>query len=133
MPTSALNVAQIFALHLFYMQRADSRPYLAHETGGLSMWGWGIGISRGSGETVARSTDIRRTRCSGDPGFSGAVSAIRRKRCRCRNNPQDARLRATVTPLSPPPRHLHQVQTDASVTNRPPILTPAQRVGSHLS
>jgi hypothetical protein len=32
----------------------------------------------------------------------------------------------------PPPRHLHQVQTDASVTIRPLVLTPAQRV-SHTS
>src|SRR5258707_9433859 len=31
-------------------------------------------------ETAARSTDTRRTRCRGDPGFSGAVSAIRRRR-----------------------------------------------------
>jgi hypothetical protein len=40
-----------------------------HETGGLSMWGWGSTFS-GAGETVARSTDTRRTRCSGDPHFS---------------------------------------------------------------
>jgi hypothetical protein len=32
---------------------------------GLSMVGCGVGISRGSGETVARSTDIRRICCSG--------------------------------------------------------------------
>jgi hypothetical protein len=36
-----------------------------------------------------------------------------------------ASAHVTVIPLSSPP---HQVQTDASVTNRPLILTPAQRV-----
>jgi hypothetical protein len=30
MPTSALNVAQIFALHLFYMQRAEAAAHAAH-------------------------------------------------------------------------------------------------------
>jgi hypothetical protein len=34
----------------------------------------------------------------------------------------------TVKPLSPPPRHLHQVPTDASVTIRLLIPTPRQRV-----
>jgi hypothetical protein len=90
------------------------------------MWGWGRHFSR-AGETVAPSTDTRRTRCSGDPGFSvhqvatGSLNDVRQ----C--SP------ATVIPLSPPPpRHLHQVQTDASVTIRPLVLTPAQRV-SHTS
>jgi hypothetical protein len=38
--------------------------------------------------------------------------------------------RATVTPLSPPlpPQHLQQAQTDVSITIRPLVLTPAQRV-----
>src|SRR5215831_18423439 len=57
-----------------------------------------------AGQTVARSTD------------SGAHrSAIRSA--------------STVKPLSlPPPRHLHQMQADASITIGPLILIPAQRV-----
>ena len=45
-----------------------------------------------------------------------------------RSSPGLAFNRSTVKPLSPPPRHLHQVPTDASVTIRLLILTPAQRV-----
>jgi hypothetical protein len=83
--------------------------------------GWGRHFSR-AGETVARSTDTQRTRCS-DPS---PTLFIRWDRCH-----NDARQcsPATVIPLSPPPpRHLHQVQTDASVTIRPLIATPARRV-----
>src|SRR6516162_1377337 len=67
------------------------------------------GRSARAGQTVARSSD------------SGAhPSAIRRA--------------STVKPLSlPPPRHLHQVQADASSPIRPLILIPAQRVSSHLA
>jgi hypothetical protein len=39
------------------------------ETGGLCMWGGGRHFSR-AGETLARSSDTRRTRCSDDPCFS---------------------------------------------------------------
>ena len=52
------------------------------------------------------------------------------RRQRCSSCLNDARQcsPATVIPLSPPPpRHLQQVQTDASVTIRPLILTSAQR------
>src|SRR2546430_16172874 len=82
---------------------------------------------------LARSSDTRRTRCNGDPDFSvlrfrpSPTLFIRWDRCL-----NDARQcsPATVIPLSPPPpRHLQQVQTDASVTIRPLILTPARRVG----
>jgi hypothetical protein len=45
----------------FYVR--DPRLFTC-ETGGLSMWGWGRHFSR-AGETVARSTDTRRTGCSG--------------------------------------------------------------------
>jgi hypothetical protein len=97
---------------------------LPRETGGLVHLGGSVSEAR---ETVARSTDTARTRCSGDPGFSvhqvatGSLNDVRQ----C--SP------ATIIPLSPPPpRHLHQVQTDASVTIRPLVLTPAQRV-SHTS
>ena len=45
-----------------------------------------------------------------------------------RSSPGLASNRSTVKPLSPPPRHLHQVRTDASVTIRLLIPTPRQRV-----
>ena len=45
-----------------------------------------------------------------------------------RSSPGLASNRSTVKPLSPPPRHLHQVRTDASVTIRLLIPTPCQRV-----
>jgi hypothetical protein len=45
-----------------------------------------------------------------------------------RSSPGLASNRSTVKPLSPPPRHLHQVPTDASVTIRLLIPTPRQRV-----
>jgi hypothetical protein len=44
--------------------------------GACPWWGGGWHFSR-AGETVARSTDARRTRCSGDPGFTVRPSARR--------------------------------------------------------
>jgi hypothetical protein len=89
--------------------------------------GFGLRHFSRAGETVAPSTDTQRTRCSGDPGFS--VHQVQR-------DPSTiftvlASAHVTVIPLSPPPRYLRQVQTDASVTIRPLILNPAQRV-SHI-
>jgi hypothetical protein len=95
------------------------------ETGGPVHVGGGVGISRGSGETVARSTDIRRTGCSG-------VSALLKDAATIFGNQA-----ATVPPFSPNGTvsmiHLSAVQQGkhASVTIRPPILTPAQKV-SHI-
>src|SRR5437870_847405 len=58
--------------------------------------GWGRHFSRAA-ETVARSTDTRRTRCSGEPGFSSAVSAAIRQVQRFTGSipphPHGARLR----------------------------------------
>jgi hypothetical protein len=59
------------------------------ETGGLAHVGVGVSISRGSGETVARSTDIRRMRCSG-------VSALLKDDATIFGNQA-----ATVPPFSP--------------------------------
>jgi hypothetical protein len=47
------------------LRRIQVMTFFTREPRGPVHVGVGVGISRGSGETVARSTDIRRTRCSG--------------------------------------------------------------------
>src|SRR5438128_10698074 len=84
----------------------------------------GACVRFGGGSTVDRHPTHTLQRRSWFQRSSGATGSL-----------NDARQcsPATVIPLSPPPpRHLHQVQTDASVTIRPLVLTPAQRV-SHTS
>jgi hypothetical protein len=87
--------------------------------GGLSMWGYGSAARRGNpGETVARSTDTARTRCSGDLGFSvlrfrPSPTLFSSRWDRCLNDARQCSP-ATVIPLSPP----RQVQAHASVPIR---------------
>ena len=68
---------------------------------------------------VSESGDTVETKRAAHP-----FSAIR---MRSLNDPHQGSL-PTVKPLSPPPRHLHQVPTDASVTIRLLIPIPRQRV-----
>jgi hypothetical protein len=70
--------------------------------GGPVQMGVGSHFSR-AGETVARSTDTRRTCCSDPPTL-----CIRWDRCL--NDARQSCNRHTLSP--PPPRHLHQMQTD---------------------
>jgi hypothetical protein len=71
---------------------------------------------------VSESGDTVETKRAAHP-----FSAIR---VRSLNDPRRGSLPTvqTVTLLSTPPRHLHEVQTDISVTIRLLILTPGQRV-----
>ena len=59
--------------------------------------------------------------------FAGAATALFASPCLVRAQEQAPKIGL------PPPRHLHQVQADASSPIRPLILIPAQRVSSHLS
>jgi hypothetical protein len=89
-----------------------------------------------AGETVARSTDTRRILCSGhkrdlkdpSPALLDGCNGLRTRSLKPRR--VAVSNRPTVTPLSRA-RHLHEVQTESSVTIRPPIATPAQGV-SHI-
>ena len=79
-------------------------------------------------QDAIRSTILARARCGVDRHRALQESVPRVKRRKRRNAFRQAGADGKpVTPLSPPPRHL-QVKTDASVTIRPRIPTPAQRV-----
>src|SRR5262249_54733626 len=65
----------------------------------------------------------------GQPGQGKRNADHRQRGPPCR----DQKPSTVKTSSPPPPRHLHQEQTDASVTIRPLILIPAQRVSSHMS
>jgi hypothetical protein len=102
--------------------------------------GWGSAFFR-AGETVARSTDTARTHCSGAPGFSvlaceSAFLAGGRNGSTFDRHPSAHAAAAILVSACPPPTLSHRcsglrAQTDASVTIRPLVLTPAQWV-SHI-
>jgi hypothetical protein len=86
---------------------------------------------RGGSAFLAGSRHLAQRLCAADTvQTKRAVHRFSAIRMRSLNDPRQGSLPTvrTVTPLSTPPRHVHQVQTDASVTIRPLIPTPAQRV-----
>jgi hypothetical protein len=84
-----------------------------------------------AGETVARSSDIARTHCSGDPGFSVSAADIFTSVQRCnwwiaqRCSPVLTCNRHTLEPAAAPPAPDANRRT---VTNRPLICILAKRV-----
>jgi hypothetical protein len=105
--------------------KKDRRPVrgLVHVSGGVKRWHGHTGRHTAAPIWVSESGNEKRSA----PVF-GNQDAIAQ-----RSSPGLASNRSTVKPLNPPPRHLHQMRTDASVTIRPPIPTRAQGVKPHLS